>query len=157
MTSIGKNLYCVVGHALVIFPDYTRPFDGGSKRAPLLMDLGGNPLSFAADNSHLVIIAPSLLYLVDLTQFNGDEPPAKLSAVKVTRSGIVASRGFGHRENNEDKGATARVTVADGAIYEVLKIDHSWWDETDDTKQPSKTEKKPVDHCENDPHDLTLT
>lgn len=148
MTPIGKHLCCVVGNGIVLFPSFARPFEDHSERAPLLIDLGGAPVSLAACGSRLVIIHPTAFYVVDGAQFDGDEPPAQVSAVKVTRSGVIASQGYGHRVNNKEKGATAKVTVTTESMYEVLKIDHSWWDEETDNKKPAKGEKKPVDHCE---------
>lgn len=148
VTAIGKHLFGIVGNGLVVFPDYVGPFEGRTKRAPLLMDLGGASISFATCGNRLVIIAPTAFYTVEVAQFDGIEPPAQVAAAKLTRFGVIASRGYGHRANNEEKGATAKVAVTTEAVYEVLKIDHSWWDEKEDSKKPTDLNKKPVDYCE---------
>lgn len=146
--AVGKHLFCVVGGAeLVVFPDFAGPFDGRARRAHLVIDLEGAPLNYITVGNRLLINTATAFYLVDVAQFDGREPPARLSAVKLTRSRIIASQGQGDRAFNNEKGATASVRVTTDAIYEVLKIDHSWWDEKDD-KNTSQAAKKPVDHCE---------
>lgn len=146
VTAIGKHLFCTVGNGLVIFPDFARAFNGRAQRPPLVVDLNGAPISFAHCDHHVVLCTPSAFYILDASQFDDATSPAHLEAVRIDRCGVLASTGYGHRTNNDEKGATARVTVTPGSIYEVLKIDRIWWVEKE--KWDGVRDETPVDHCE---------
>lgn len=144
----GKHLFCEVGAGLVVFPDYAAPFAGRPKIAPLIIELEHTGVSFEICDHHLVFLTLGAFYVLDISQFDDPKPPSQLKAVKISRYGVIASRRYGHRVNDTDKGATACVTVTAGAIYETLKIDHHWWAQGEEGKKPSEGEPLPVEHCE---------
>lgn len=121
--------------------------EGRSKRAPVLVHLEGSPLKFNVCGCNLILHDPAAFYVIDISQFDDPAAPAQLKAVKITRFGVVGSDRYGHRTDSMAHAATAKVVASPGAIYDVFKIDHRWWDEKDEGKG-TKGEKKPVDYCE---------
>lgn len=147
VTPLGKHLFCTVGNGVVVFPDFEGPFVGRSKRAPLIVDLGGLSISIKACNDRLVLVTSAAFYIIDTAQFDGGAPPATLEAVTITRYGVIKGWAYGHRTNSKAKGATSQVTVTPRAIYETLKINPEWWDEKGEKMKERKEEKMPIKNC----------
>lgn len=128
-------------------PDFAATLAGRPKRAKMFVHLNSAPLNFETSGHRLILYDPAAFYIIDTTQFDDATPPAQLRAVKITRFGIIDSMRYGHRKNDKDRGATAMVTASPGAIHEILKIDHSWWDEKKGNERLKEGEDKPVDRC----------
>lgn len=134
-------------NSLVVIPDFAATLAGRPKRAKMFVRLNSAPLHFETSGHRLILHDPAAFYIIDTTQFDDATPPAELRAVRINRFGIIDSMGYGHRSDDKERGATAMVTASPGAIHEVLKIDHSWWDEKKDNERLKEAQKRPIDYC----------